>query len=135
MIMLAHGIYLLNTDTCIEIIKERPRVIEHVRKVGASECKISDVTLAELYFGAYKSGKERHFNDVAVIGRLFESYPIRCLRRYGELRWILERQGQKIGDMDMLIAATALEERLVLVTGNTNHFGRIPGLRIENWME
>ena len=51
--MLAHGIYLLDTDTCIEIIKEKSRVIEHVREVGASVCKISDVTLAELYFGIY----------------------------------------------------------------------------------
>ena len=48
---------------------------------------------------------------------------------------MLEKQGKKIGDMDMFIAATALEENLILVTGNTDHFERIPGLRIENWME
>ncbi len=41
----------------------------------------------------------------------------------------------KIGDMDTLIAATALEEDLILVTGNTNHFARIPGIKIENWIE
>ena len=47
---------------------------------------------------------------------------------------MLEKQGQKIGDMDMLIAATALDEDLILVTGNTDHFSRVPDLRIENWM-
>ena len=88
-----------------------------------------------MYFGAFKLGREKHFNDVIVINGLFESYPIRYLRKYGELRCMLEKKGLKIGDMDMFIAATALEEDLILVTGNTEHFERIPGLRIENWME
>ena len=110
-------------------------MVEHIRKVGADECKISDITLAEMYFGAFKSGREKHFEDVREIEETFESYPIEHLRKYGELRWMLEKSGQKIGDMDMFIAATALEEDLILVTGNTDHFERIPGLRIENWMK
>ncbi len=56
------------------------------------------------------------------------------MREYGEIRWQLERTGQRIDNMDLLIAATALHEDLILVTGNTRHFDRIPGLRIENWM-
>ena len=133
--MLNQGIYLLDTDTCIELIKEKPCVVERVRKAGASRCRISDITLAELYFGAFKSGRQKHLNDVMVISRLFESLPVRHLRKYGELRYMLEQKGQKIGDMDIFIAATALEEDLILVTGNTDHFGRIPNLKIENWME
>ena len=133
MTMLTHGRYLIDTDVCIELIRKNPVVVERIREIGISDCKISDITLAELFFGAFKSGKEKHFNDVREIIRLFESYPIRYLHRYGELRWMLERQGLKIGDMDMFIAATALEEDLILVTGNTAHFGRIPDLRIENW--
>lgn len=133
--MLTHGKYLIDTDVCIALIKEMPSVVEHIRKVGADECKISDITLAEMYFGAFKSGREKHFVDVREIEETFESYPIEHLRKYGELRWMLEKSGQKIGDMDMFIAATALEEDLILVTGNTDHFERIPGLRIENWMK
>ncbi|MBQ7494822.1 MAG: PIN domain-containing protein [Bacteroidaceae bacterium] len=133
--MLTHGKYLIDTDVCIALIKEMPSVVEHIRKVGADECKISDITLAEMYFGAFKSGREKHFEDVREIEETFESYPIEHLRKYGELRWMLEKSGQKIGDMDMFIAATALEEDLILVTGNTDHFERIPGLRIENWMK
>ena len=132
--MLTHGTYLIDTDVCIELARKNPIVAEHVRTVGASECKISNVTLAEMFFGAFKSGREKHFNDVSVISRLFESYPIMYLRKYGELRYMLEKQGKKIGDMDMFIAATALEEDLILVTGNTEHFERIPGLKIENWL-
>ena len=85
-----------------------------------------------MYFGAFKSGREKHFEDVREIEDTFESYPIMYLRKYGELRWMLEKNGQKIGDMDMFIAATALEEDLILVTGNTAHFERIPGLKVEN---
>ena len=132
---LTHGKNLLDTCTCIALIKEKPSVVEHIRQAGVDECKISDITLAELYFGAYKSGKEEHFNDVIEIMNLFEQYSINSLRKYGEIRWQLESKGQKIGDMDMFIAATALEEDLIVVTGNVDHFNRIPGLKIENWME
>jgi len=103
--------------------------------VGVDECKISDITLAELYFGAYKSGREEHFDDVVEITNLFEQYSIKSLCKYGEIRWQLESKGQKIGDMDMFIASTAIEEDLIVVTGNVEHFRRIPGLQIENWME
>lgn len=57
------------------------------------------------------------------------------MRKYGEIRWRLEKQGFRIGDMDMFIAATALEEDVTLVTGNVKHFERIPGLKIENWID
>jgi len=132
--MLTHGKYLLDTCTCIAIIKEKPNVVGQLRKVGIDECKISDITLAELYFGAYKSGRIEHFEDVVEIMKLFEQYPISELKKYGEIRWQLESKGMKIGDMDMFIAATALEEDLIVVTGNTDHFSRIEGLKVENWM-
>ncbi|MBR4804545.1 MAG: PIN domain-containing protein [Bacteroidales bacterium] len=132
--MLTHGIYLLDTCVCIELLHKNPKVVERLREIGVSNCKISDITVAELFFGAFKSGKQSHFDDVTEILRLFESYRIMHLRKYGELRFTLERKGLKIGDMDMFIAATALEENLILVTGNVEHFSRIPGLKIENWM-
>ena len=129
-----HGKYLLDTCTCIALIKKKINVVEHIRQVGIDECKISDITLAELYFGAFKSEKEEHFEDVVVISNLFEQYPVGALKKYGEIRWMLEKAGTPIGDMDMFIAATAIEENLTLVTGNIKHFSRIPGIKIENWM-
>ena len=127
-------IYLLDTCVCIALLKKSPNVIQRLREVGSSNCRISDKTLAELYLGAFKSGKEKHFNDVNEISKLFEKYPIKYTRKYGEIRWELEKQGLRIGDMDMFIAATAIEEDLVLVTGNVKHFSRVPGLKIEDWM-
>lgn len=133
--MSTHNIYLLDTCICIALLKKNQSVIQHLREVGTHNCKISDITLAELYFGAFKSGKEKHFNDITEISKLFEKFPIQYMRKYGEIRWELEKQGLRIGDMDMFIAATALEENLILVTGNVKHFERIQGLNIVNWMD
>ena len=126
----------MDTCVCIALIKQVPSVVEHIRKVGVSECKISDLTLGELYFGAFKSGRKEHFDDVIEINKLFEQYPTTySMREYGDVRWQLERIGQRIDSIDLLIGVTALHEDLTLVTGNVKHFERIPGLRIENWME
>ena len=134
--MESHGTYLLDTCVCIALIKKMPGVVERVRQIGVNECKISVVTLAELYFGAFKSGKQKHFDDVEAIKSLFEQYDISdCLNEYGSIRWQLEESGKRIDHFDMLIGATALHEDLIVVTGNTNHFERIHGLKIENWME
>ena len=133
--MLTRGIYLIDTDTCIALLKKNPSVLQHLREVGVHNCKISKITLAELFFGAYKSGSQKHFDEVGRIATLFESYSVIYLRKYGEIRWQLESKGMKIGDMDMFIAATALEEDLIVVTGNTEHFSRIEGLKVENWIQ
>ncbi len=57
----------------------------------------------------------------------------RCADDYGRVRSMLKKQGQMIGANDLLIAAIALANNLTLVTANTSEFGRIPGLRLENW--
>jgi len=53
--------------------------------------------------------------------------------KYAHLRVNLEKKGEPIGSMDMLIAASAIAEAAILVTNNMDHFSRIPGLKIENW--
>ena len=55
-------------------------------------------------------------------------------RQYGETRAFLERQGTRLADPDLRIAATALSRDLIMVTGNTRHFNRVPGLAVENWL-
>ena len=134
--MNTHGTYLLDTCVCIALIKGQPSVVESIRRVGIDKCKISEVTLAELFFGAFKSGRKEHFDDVDLIKGLFEQYPItEILWEYGDIRWQLEHKGNKIDHFDLLIGATALHEGLTVVTGNVDHFSRIPGVRIENWMK
>ncbi len=54
---------------------------------------------------------------------------------YGQIGAMLKRQGTLVGEMDTLIAAHALAENLILVTHNTRHFKRIPGLKLEDWID
>ena len=99
----------MDTCVCIALIKQMPSVVEHIRKVGVSECKISDLTIGELYFGAFKSGREQHFEDVIEIYNLFEQYPTSyCMREYGDIRWQLERSGQRIDSIDLLIMVVVM---------------------------
>ena len=55
------------------------------------------------------------------------------MMRFGQIKSELETAGNRIDDADVIIAATAIENDMTLVTGNIKHFSRITGLRIENW--
>ncbi len=96
----------------------------------------SIIVAAELRFGCVKAGSQRLAMDVettlASVGVLDWSPP--CDTLYGEIRGDLEKRGQLIGPMDMLIAAHALALDAILVTDNEREFGRVPGLKIENWV-
>jgi len=132
--------YLLDTDICINIIRSKEDSL--LRKVCALELEqlsVSSITVAELEFGAAKSSKPNQ-NFLALTQFLtpiqvrdFDKKAAHC---YGELRATLESEGQRrIGAMDMLIAAQALADKLVLVTNNYREFGRIKGLSTESWHE
>jgi tRNA(fMet)-specific endonuclease VapC len=62
-------------------------------------------------------------------------YTRSCAEIYAEVRVELESRGQRLDEADLMIAAVALRHDMVLVTGNTRHFRRVPGLRLENWLE
>ncbi|MCF0195102.1 MAG: PIN domain-containing protein [Bacteroidaceae bacterium] len=126
--------YLLDTCVCIAMIKGNANVRNSIRSVGAKSCAVSEITVAELMVGAEKSGEERHFRDVTRLIAMFKVLPIsRHLASYARIRAHLERAGQRIEDFDMLIGATAIDEKLTMVTANTRHFERIPGIALDNW--
>lgn len=129
--------YMLDTNICIHVIKNRPEtVIQNFLKHEPTELCISSITYAELMHGVEKS-QDAERNRVAMM--LFLS-PISILEfdnyaaeEYGKIRADLEREGTLIGPMDMLIAAHARSEGLVLVTNNTREFNRVEDLHVENW--
>ena len=131
--------YLLDTDVCINIIRSKSGSI--LRKVCAEELEqisISSIAIAELEFGAAKSSRpEQNYLALTKIISPMRIRPFdqRAARAYGKLRMDLERQGKRIGQMDMLIAAQALADNLVLITNNYREFGRIEGLSTESWHE
>ncbi len=117
------------------MLKGKGEVQEKIKKVGYYNCFVSEITIAELYFGAEKSGNQKHFQDVENILKMFKVIPISsALLQYAKIRWSLERVGKKVDTMDLFIGSTALCHKMVLVTGNTKHFERFEGLKLDNWM-
>lgn len=128
--------YLLDTDTCIYLINERPRtVLAKFRRHAVGDIGVSAVTASELAWGVAKTGSER--NRAALEAFLLPlevaSYDLAAALRYGEVRADLERRGRPIGPLDTMIAAHALSLGAMLVTNNLREFGRVRDLGVENW--
>ena len=69
--------YLLDTDICVELFRHNERVIKKIEAAGKESCFISEITIAELFYGAAKSGREDNFADVQRVQSLFEVVPLR----------------------------------------------------------
>jgi tRNA(fMet)-specific endonuclease VapC len=131
-------VILLDTNTCIYIINNRPpNVLEKFRKYKAGEVGISSIAASELAYGVAKSGslKNRKALEMFLAPLQILPFDSQCLWFYADLRASLEKQGQSIGPMDTLIAAHALSMEGTLVTNNVKEFVRVPKLKLENWFE
>lgn len=129
---------LLDTNTCIYIINNRPpNVLEKFCKYKAGEVGISSIAASELAYGVAKSGslKNRKALEMFLAPLQILPFDSQCLWFYADLRASLEKQGQSIGPMDTLIAAHALSIGGTLVTNNVKEFVRVPKLKLENWFE
>ncbi len=133
--------YILDTNTWIEHFHQRSGVTEHIMALRTTQLFVSEVTLAELTFGAYNSDDfDRHIQEpewlrryitVLDISTVFKEYAqIRCA-----LRKIKKSLDKEIGNFDILIGATALHYDLTVVTDNTKHFEQMPGVKVENWIQ
>lgn len=130
--------HMLDTNICIYVINKRPvTVLERFKKESFGSIGVSSVTAAELAFGATKSGSARNRSALEMFLAALEILPFdaSAIWQYGDLRSALEQRGQPIGSLDTLIAAHALASNAILVTNNTREFARVPGLRLENWVE
>ena len=129
--------WLLDTNAVVALVTRRSDAL--LRRVEAAEpgtLAISSVVAHELYLGAYRSQKIE-FN-LETLRLLFADLAILELdredaRTAGAIRATLARQGMPIGPYDVLIAGQALARGLTLVTHNTREFGRVEGLRVEDW--
>ena len=129
--------FLLDTDTCIYLIKRQPpQALARLQALDVSQVGISTITLSELEYGVSRSSKPEH-NKLALaeFAAPLEIIPYddAAAAHYGRIRTFLERQGTPIGPLDTLIAAHALALACTLVTNNDREFCRIPSLVVENW--
>lgn len=131
--------YLLDTNICIYIIKQKPaKVLERFQALSLSDIGISSITVAELEYGVYKSQqqeKNRNALTQFLIPLEIVEFNQTAASIYGLIRSDLEWRGLIIGAMDMLIAAHALTLGCTLVSNNVKEFSRTSNLPIENWAE
>ncbi len=129
---------LLDTDVLSKMAKAR--VPDRLQRIVGPEPRLltTAINLAEVYYGLAKAGsprlrllyEERVFPYLTVLP--FEE---EAAVEFGRLRAALEAGGNRLDDADLMIASVAISRGLVLVTANVRHFSRIPGLRIENWLD
>lgn len=130
--------YLFDTNICIYLLnKKYEKIIDRIEQEGIENIGISSMTIAELEFGIEKSlQKER--NRMALMGFLLPfkiiSFNQNDAYEYGIIRNDLQKKGQIIGNMDLLIGSQAISRDLTLVTNNEKEFERIEHLRTENWI-
>lgn len=126
--------YLLDTDVCVELFRHNDKVIEKIEAVGSKNCYVSEITIAELFYGAAKSGHKKNFEDVSVIQHVFEVVPLLpSLKLYGENKAALQSKGIQIGEFDLLIGSCSVYNGLTMVTSNLKHFEHIPDIVLEDW--
>ena len=130
-------IFMLDTDICIYIIKRKPAsVLKRLESLQHGRLAMSAFTFAELMNGAKKSKHaEANLARLNALGELIEIRPFdkQAAICYGDVRSSLEKRGEMIGGNDLLIAAHALSLGWTLVTNNEREFGRVEGLKVENW--
>ncbi|MBO7140503.1 MAG: PIN domain-containing protein [Prevotella sp.] len=133
--------YILDTCTWIEFFHERNGVKEHVDGMDPDQIFASEITLAELTYGAIKSADyERHIKEPQWLRQYITVFPISdVFEEYGQIRCALKKikkdLDQKVGQFDMLIGATALHYGLTVVTDNIQDFSLMPGVKCVNWVE
>lgn len=130
--------YLLDTNICIYIAKQKPiNVLEKFKKLAVGEVCMSTITYGELLYGAQKSEHpKKTLQLLETLASLIPPLPMstEVSKHYGLIRSKLERTGKVIGNNDLWIAAHALALEVILVTNNLKEFSRISQLKLENWV-
>ena len=130
--------YMLDTNTCIYIIKKHPaNVIKKIQTLALGDICLSSLTLAELKYGVEKSQhKQQNKSALEEFTLPLEimSFDEKATYHYGHVRAYLEKKGTPIGALDLIIAAHALSLNLILVTNNRKEFQRVPQLKVEDWV-
>jgi len=129
--------FLIDTDTLIYVLKGKQTVVENLRIHLEDPMYISSISMMELYYGAYKS--QLVDANLARLKTIENSFQIlspgqEISEIFGKTKARLETEGTRLDDLDLIIAAIALTNNLILVTNNQKHFSRIQGLKLTNWV-
>lgn len=130
--------HLLDTNTCIHLLRGHPAAVNHASQHQPADLAVSAITQYELLYGVEKcppAWRKKESGKVRLLLQQLQILPFTdgTAARAATLRATLESSGRVIGPMDILIAATALEHHLLIVTSNLGEFQRVPNLRCEDW--
>ncbi|MEO1691502.1 MAG: type II toxin-antitoxin system VapC family toxin [Cyanobacteria bacterium J06631_6] len=130
-------LYLLDTNVCIVYLKGKSfNVNQRLKSLKRNNIAVCSVVKAELFYGSMRSNNPKKALQIQkTFVEQFISLPFddRCALIYGKLRAKLASAGTPIGSNDLLIAAIALTNDLILVTHNVREFSRVNGLKLEDW--
>jgi tRNA(fMet)-specific endonuclease VapC len=132
-------VYCFDTDVLSAVVRRDPPLdlIRRLARTPPEEQFTTAVTLGELLYGAARRGSAaltRKVRDLVVGSLLVLPFDERAAEVYGPLRAQLESMGRRLDEPDLRIASIARSRDLIVVTGNTRHLGRVPGLEVENWL-
>lgn len=132
--------YCFDTDILSATIKRDPplSLIRRLATVPPESQFTTAITAGELYYGAAKAERDdllERIRTIVLAAVRILPFDEGASEIYGSLRAQLERQGNTLHEADLRIASIALAAKLTVVTANTRHFGRIPGLTVENWLK
>ncbi len=130
--------YLLDTNILSDLVRHPDgKVATHIAQVGEDSICTSLIVAAELRYGAAKSLSSKIADRVDLVLSAMDILPLEAPAdfHYAEIRHHLTRKGTPIGPNDLLIAAHALAQGLIVVTANVSEFSRVPGLALENWLD
>ena len=128
--------WMLDTDTCIAIIKKHPVALKELRGKSIGQVGLSSITLGELAYGADKSSRPKDAHGALsefLLALEIAAFDDHAAMRYGEVRASLARRGKPVGPLDTVIGSHAHALDVTLVTHSTREFAQIEGLRLEDW--
>ena len=129
--------YLLDTNIISDLLRNpKGEVTRKIKELGEENICTSIIVASELRFGAIKKNSEQLSQRIDAILSALDiiAYDAPADVHYAAIRNYLEKNGMVIGPNDMLIAAQALAQELIVVTANTGEFSRVPDLKVENWI-
>jgi len=131
------SLYMLDTNAASEAMRNNPAFDAKLRALQPGQWCISAVTCSEICYGAAKKPEavrlHRLVDEFLRIVPIL-AWDVHAANHRGALRAHLKARGEPIGDFDEMIAAHALAAGAVIITDNTRHFTRVPGLALENWL-
>jgi tRNA(fMet)-specific endonuclease VapC len=127
--------YLLDANAVIALLNDKSsKTAQRARRERVGDVAVSAIVAHELFYGAFKS--RRAAQNLALIDALqfvVLEFDKEDARQAGEVQALLAAKGTPIGPCDVLIAGQAVARDMILVTHNTQKFGRVIGLQIEDW--